>query len=41
MEEALVKRILPHSPEAERVDLRYTLMGADLTIPISLEVTEP
>ena len=30
-----------HSPEAERVDLRYTLMGADLTIPISLEVTEP
>ena len=28
-------------PEAERVDLRYTHMGADLTIPISLEVTGP
>ena len=27
-------------PEAQRVDLRYTEMGADLTIPISLEVTE-
>ena len=26
---------------AQRVDLRYTEMGADLTIPISLEVTEP
>ena len=26
---------------AQRVDLRYTKMGADLTIPISLEVTEP
>ncbi len=25
---------------AQRVDLRYTEMGADLTIPISLEVTE-
>ena len=29
------------NPEAERVDLRYTHMGADLTIPISLEVTGP
>lgn len=28
-------------PEAERVDLRYTTMGTDLTIPISLEVTQP
>lgn len=28
-------------PEVQRVDLRYTEMGADLTIPISLEVTEP
>ena len=27
--------------EAQRVDLRYTAMGADLTIPISLEVTHP
>ena len=26
---------------AQRVDLRYTEIGADLTIPISLEVTEP
>ena len=26
---------------AQRVDLRYTAMGADLTVPISLEVTEP
>ena len=26
---------------AQRVDLRYTEMGADLTIPISLKVTEP
>ena len=26
---------------AQRVDLRYTEMGADLTIPISLEVAEP
>ena len=26
---------------AQRVDLRYTEIGAGLTIPISLEVTEP
>ena len=29
------------NPDARRVELRYTTMGADLTIPISLEVTEP
>ena len=29
------------SPAAERVDLCYTAMGADLTIPLSLEVIQP
>ena len=29
------------SPAAEQVVLRYTTMGADLTIPLSLEVTQP
>ena len=29
------------SPEAERVELRYTCMGADVRIPLSLEVVSP
>ena len=37
----MAKRKMSLNELAQRVDLRYTEIGADLTIPISLEVTEP